>query len=37
MFIAAQFTTGKTWKWPEFTGGGMDKEDVVRTYTMEYY
>jgi hypothetical protein len=37
MFIAAQFTTGKTWKQPESMGGGMDKEDVVRIYTMKHY
>ena len=41
MFIAALFTSAKTWKQPKcpLTEGGMDKEGVVyiHIYTMEYY
>ena len=36
MFIAALFTLAKTWKQPKSSLTGIDKEDVVHIYTMEY-
>ena len=35
MFIAALFTVVKTWKQPSIDRG-MDEEEVVHMYTMEY-
>ena len=35
MFIAALFTVAKTWEQPKYPLRGMDKEDVIYTYTQK--